>query len=171
MSLNMLSITLLLLVCIGVHTCVCMLCSFVQVLVSVWVYMEVRGNLLGCCSLGTIHLVFDFFRHSCSLVWSLPSGLSWLVSEHQLSTCLHLPSAWSISTMLPHLGSVLVGCFGFWQGFWRLKSGPLFTVSWASTSLTMLYLKHFILSMAIYSWVHPILSYGRNQEGSGPVNT
>lgn len=100
MSLNMLSITLLLLllVCIGVHTCVCLLCSYVQVLVSVWVYTEVRGNLLGCCSLGTIQLVFDFFRHSCSLVWSLPSRLSWLVSEHQLSTCLHLPSAWNIST-------------------------------------------------------------------------
>lgn len=119
-----------------------------------------------------------FFRHSYSLVWSLPSRLSWLVSEQPV---IHLPPPPQCSEykhMLSHLGSLFVGCLGFWQGFWRLKSGPHLckeALSWASClpgpSLTILYLKHFILSMAIYSWAHPILSYGRSQEGSGPVNT
>lgn len=86
-----------------------------------WNFLDIVAHWSGACQVGS---------------------LDWLVN-----TRIHLPpppQCLEYKHMLPHLGSVLVGCFGFWQGFWRLKSGPLFTVSWASPSLTTLYLKYFV---------------------------
>lgn len=162
----MLLVTLLL-VCTGVYV----LYSCVWMLVRVlWVCMETRGNLLECCSLGAVHLVFNiyFLDVSRSSGACQIGSLDW--SEKH--TCLDFPIAWATSTSHYAWGfaSLLIGWFCFWHGLTLIGFRSCVckeALHWFGC-LPGPRLPPFYCLWSYHPECIPILSYGRSQGGLGP---
>lgn len=155
MSLNMLLITLLL-VCIGVHTCV-FICASTCKCVSIyggqreppwvlffgnnsshfWIILDIVTHWFGACQVGS---------------------LDWL-ANNQLSTCLHLPSARSISTCC-HTWVLcwLVG-WGFDKASEDWNQVPTFARKHFPGPAVCPVLVLLFCILNISSWVHPNLVF------------